>query len=98
MVNKYIEFELQLILLFAQIMVKKTRPERPEKPLPPGPVAAAAAATGGLRGAADPPESGKFNPYMVKEVPDRPANNAHEPIPLAKVPVREKPKISRWEY
>ena len=95
MVNKYIEFEIQLILLFAQIMVKKTRPERPEKPLPPGPVAAGAAATGGLRGAADPPESGKFNPYMVKEVPDRPANNAHEPIPLAKVPVREKPKISR---
>jgi hypothetical protein len=70
---------------FVQIMVKKTRPEKPEKPLPPGTI-------GG--GQKEPDVGSKFNPYMVKEVPDRPTptnTNLHD----AKAAPRDKPKMSR---
>lgn len=93
--------ELTLERLSNQILVKKTRPERMEKALPPG----AAAVVGGQKGGdpADPPS--KFNPYMVKEVPDKPHNpyevapttkphNPYEVGATIKGPPREKPKIS----
>ncbi len=83
-------------------MVKKTRPERPEKALPPG----AAPHPKGGDFLQDPPS--KFNPYAVKEIPEKPSNpyevapivkgssNPYEVAPIAKGPPREKPKVSRW--
>jgi hypothetical protein len=82
-------------------MVKKTRPERPEKALPPG----AAPHPKGSEFLQDPPS--KFNPYAVKEIPEKPSNpyevapivkgssNPYEVAPIAKGPPREKPKVSR---
>ena len=77
--------------IFFQIMVKKTRPERPDKALPLG-TGAPSASKGG-----DTPESTtKFNPYMVKEIPDKPSSNPYEVAPIVKgPPMREKPKASR---
>jgi len=85
-------------------MVKKTRPERPEKALPPG-TAPLPKSSDFLQ---DPPS--KFNPYAVKEIPEKPSNpyevapivkgssNPYEVAPIAKGPPREKPKVSRWAF
>jgi hypothetical protein len=70
-------------------MVKKTRPERPEKPLPPGAVAQKG-------GELSEPPATKFNPYMVKEVPDKPSNSFDATTTTLKGAARpDKPKVSR---
>ena len=86
-------------------MVKKTRPERPETALLPGAAAPPPAKGGDIL--QDPPS--KYNPYAVKEIPEKPSNpyevahivkgssNPYEVAPIAKGPQREKPKSSRWE-